>query len=351
MVEVADGEFRARFGPWLVATPLSNIEGAEQTGPYRMIKTAFSARLSLVDRGLTMATNADGGLCVRFREPVRGIDPLGLIRHPGLTVTVARPEDLRRALLEPLDADELESLSTGVTGEPPGAIVRRWLRWPVGMALATVRYLKLRGAVERRRVTRTGPPPRLTAPNEMGHDLQTIDGGVGPAYARTYRVEFHTADVDPERLLDLLIGDLNAASPTEVAEFVSRTSEVAEGEPGQEFVVRMPGPWAATVRLVDRTPTSFRLATLPGHMEAGQIEFSIGHVQSDGSTSEEGPMFFEIRSVARSADRPFGLLYEQLWFASEMQLHMWVHLCLRVVELAGGTQIGKVQAQTVRYAR
>jgi hypothetical protein len=28
------------------------------------------------------------------------------------------------------------------------------------------------------------------------------------------------------------------------------------------------------VRVAERTPTSFRLATLKGHMEAGQIEFS-----------------------------------------------------------------------------
>ena len=46
-------------------------------------------------------------MCVRFRggggsEPVRGIEPTGLLRHPGLTVTVAQPEllvaSLRRAI-------------------------------------------------------------------------------------------------------------------------------------------------------------------------------------------------------------------------------------------------------------
>ena len=44
-------------------------------------------------------------------------------------------------------------------------------------------------------------------------------------------------------------------------------------EVGDEYVVRMPGPWDGPVRVVEVTPTSFRLATLDGHLEAGQIEF------------------------------------------------------------------------------
>ncbi|HUR47933.1 MAG TPA: hypothetical protein VMY88_00180 [Acidimicrobiales bacterium] len=350
MVEVSEGEFRARFGPWVVVTPLSNIAGAEQTGPYAVLKTVLSARLSLVDRGLTMATNADGGLCVRFREPVRGIDPLGLIRHPGLTVTVARPDELRKALLEPLDDQELEDLSTGVTGESPWAIARRWMRWPVGMAVAVARYASLLRAMERTTVKRGGPHPELSPPADTA-DLQPIETGVGPAYERIYRVVFEAPGATPEQLLDQIVQDLNAVSPTEVAEFVSRTSEPAEADLGQEYVVRMPGPWDAVVRLIDRSPTSFRLATLKGHMEAGQIEFRTGHVEPATSTSSTAPLYFEVRSVARSANRPFGLLYEKLWFASEMQMHMWVHLCTRVIELAGGKRIGKVQVQTVRYAR
>jgi hypothetical protein len=51
--------------------------------------TIGPAHLSFTDRGLTMATNGDRGVCIRFREPVAGIEPTGRIRHPGLTVTVA----------------------------------------------------------------------------------------------------------------------------------------------------------------------------------------------------------------------------------------------------------------------
>lgn len=59
------------------------------TGPYRFVKTAGPAHLSLTDRGLTFATNGDRGVCLAMVEPVRGIDLFGLLPHPNLTLTVA----------------------------------------------------------------------------------------------------------------------------------------------------------------------------------------------------------------------------------------------------------------------
>jgi hypothetical protein len=94
-----DEVLRARFGPWSVTTPFRNIEDVRVTGPYRVQKTAGPAHVSLVDRGLTFATNDARGVCICFRTPVRGIDPVGVVRHPALTVTVADPDALRRELL------------------------------------------------------------------------------------------------------------------------------------------------------------------------------------------------------------------------------------------------------------
>jgi hypothetical protein len=99
-VDVGDGKFAARFGPWRVATPLTNVKGVAVTGPYHFIKTAGPARFAITDRGLTFATNNRRGVLVLFREPVRGLDPLGLIRHPELTVTVADVEGLADTLRE-----------------------------------------------------------------------------------------------------------------------------------------------------------------------------------------------------------------------------------------------------------
>ena len=97
-VRVTEEQLDARFGPWRVRTPLANISATERTGPYTLAKTAGPAHLSMADRGITFATNGEAGLCMRFIEPVTGIDPFRLIRHPGLTVTVADVEGLERLL-------------------------------------------------------------------------------------------------------------------------------------------------------------------------------------------------------------------------------------------------------------
>ncbi len=97
-VEVEAGQLRARFGLWRLATPLANVEGTEVTGPYVAFKTIGPAHLSLADRGLTFSTNSRRGLCIRFAEPVPGIEPTGRLRHPALTVTVADVDGLAATL-------------------------------------------------------------------------------------------------------------------------------------------------------------------------------------------------------------------------------------------------------------
>lgn len=97
-VELLDEEVVARFGPWCVRTPVGNVSGTTVTGGYAWPKVIGPAHLSLSDRGLTFATNPDEGVCLSFRRPVRGMDPLGLLRHPALTVTVADTAGLVTAL-------------------------------------------------------------------------------------------------------------------------------------------------------------------------------------------------------------------------------------------------------------
>jgi hypothetical protein len=98
-VDVGEEELEARFGPWRVRTLVSNVAGAEATGPYAFFKTAGPARLAVTDRGLTFASNGDRGACLSFSTPVAGIDPFGLIRHPELTVTVLDVDGLIEALV------------------------------------------------------------------------------------------------------------------------------------------------------------------------------------------------------------------------------------------------------------
>ena len=97
-VAVTDTELLVHFGPWRLRTPLSNVAGTQVTGDYAWHRTAGPAHLSLTDRGVTFATNSRQGVCVSFVDPVRAIEPTGMLRHPGATVTVADPEALAAAL-------------------------------------------------------------------------------------------------------------------------------------------------------------------------------------------------------------------------------------------------------------
>ena len=97
-VRITDDELLVRFGRWRLRTPRANITGTQVTGGYAWYRTAGPPHLSLTDRGVTFATNARRGLCVSFAEPVRGIEPTGLLRHPAATLTVADPEALAAAL-------------------------------------------------------------------------------------------------------------------------------------------------------------------------------------------------------------------------------------------------------------
>lgn len=89
VIRVDENDLWVRFGLWSVRTALTNVIGCELSGPYGFAKVAGPARLSFADKGLTFATNRRAGVCLQFATPIRGIDPLGLIRHPGLTLTPA----------------------------------------------------------------------------------------------------------------------------------------------------------------------------------------------------------------------------------------------------------------------
>jgi hypothetical protein len=92
------------------------------------------------------------------------------------------------------------------------------------------------------------------------------------------------------------------------------------------------------VRVTRRDATSFQLATLDGHLEAGQIEF---RAAADGDA-----LRFEIESRARAGDRLADILYNRLRLAKEIQLNMWSHFCVRAAALAGGRPQGGITIRT-----
>jgi len=96
-VTVTSSELVVRFGPWSAETRLDNIADVCVTEGYRWHR-AIGARYSLADGGATFGSNTDGGVCTRFVDPVPALAPFGLVRHPGLTVTVEDPAALAALL-------------------------------------------------------------------------------------------------------------------------------------------------------------------------------------------------------------------------------------------------------------
>lgn len=97
-VDLGAESLSVRFGLWTLRTPLANVAGVERTGGFAFLKTAGPPHLSFTDRGITFATNGDDAVCLRFHQPVPGIDPTGRIRHPGATLTVAEVDDFASAV-------------------------------------------------------------------------------------------------------------------------------------------------------------------------------------------------------------------------------------------------------------
>jgi hypothetical protein len=181
-------------------------------------------------------------------------------------------------------------------------------------------------------------PPAL--PDQVDTDeIIGPEQGHGPLFHRRYRTRIRDAQRAPQELWQALTADLNRAAPTKFARFQKLYGERKALQPGDEYVVRMPGPWDGPVRVIDLQPRSFRLATLTGHLEAGQIEFRLTEGELTG---------FEIESWARSADRLSNLLYHRLRMAKEVQLHMWTSFLEGATALAGGTMSGGVDIDTQR---
>ena len=97
------------------------------------------------------------------------------------------------------------------------------------------------------------------------------------------------------------------------------------------------------MRVIDLGRRSFRLATLAGHLEAGQIEFR--------TWPERKLLVFEIESWARSSTPVVDLLYHRLRMAKEVQAHMWISFLERVVDLSGGRMTEGVEIETERIER
>ena len=216
-------------------------------------------------------------------------------------------------------------------------------RWPLGVLVTGWDYLwrttPMHRSDEPGSASDDMPPPLPPATDRT--DVQGVQDGVGPLMHRTFTIRVREAELDAEQLIATFAGKPNRAAPTALATFVKLRGEEGELCVGDEFTVRMPGPWDGPVRTVEVQPASFSFVTLDGHLEAGRIRFSARNV---------GPGRLEIRieAWARGGNRLSYLLFDRLPLNKEVQLHMWTSVLEQLADLSGGRRDGLVDITTKR---
>lgn len=205
-----------------------------------------------------------------------------------------------------------------------------------------VLWLWQRWAFSTRSVTRERDylpaPPVPDAP-----DVQHEEDGDGPRFHRRYRVDIAQTTKSPEDLVACIGRDIQAFVPEEIAVFQKTIGAAGSLADGDRFDIKIRSPWNGPVRVVETSPTSFALATLDGHLEAGLIRFSA----ADHPTAP-GALRFTIESWARSADAFVDFVYDDLGIAKKAQEGMWTFFCNRVAETCGGEQMGEIEVLTER---
>lgn len=213
------------------------------------------------------------------------------------------------------------------------------LRWFLGVALVSWRYMWQTIPLHRTEDVGELPeePPRI--PDQLvDDDLQRDRDGVGALFHRQFLVDIVGARLAPEELMAAVVGDFKRFVPWEVVGIRRPENEAHALRVGEDFVVELPGPWDGPVRVVHADATSLRLATLRGHLEAGQVQF---HARSDGALLE-----FRIDAWARPHTWLVNMLYAHLRLAKEIQLNMWVRFCRMAAVTAGGRAADGIHIRT-----
>jgi hypothetical protein len=212
------------------------------------------------------------------------------------------------------------------------------LRWPVGVTLTAWRYLWRTTPIYRDEVASDLSDIPTETIVDGGEGVQALDDGQGDMFRRRYRTRIEAARYSASELIAFVAADPNRVAPSEFATFQKTRGAEGAMAIGDEYVVRMAGPWDGPVRVSEREHQSFKLLTLDGHLEAGQIEFR--------AAERDDQIVFEIESLARSRDRLTDFLYDRLRISKEVQLHMWTSTLERVVELSGGTMVNGIEIHT-----
>lgn len=171
--------------------------------------------------------------------------------------------------------------------------------------------------------------------------VQYIRDGHGPLFVRRYTVNISNSVLSAEELFHKITTQIDDFSAGELAGFEKTVGDADRLVVGDEFLVRISGPWNGPVRVSQVTADSFSFVTLEDHLEAGEIQFSL-------RARDDKPevLQFRIQSVSRSKDAIVDIAYEKLKAAQIAQTSMWGFFCTKVVEFSGGEQVGDIEIAT-----
>ena len=187
------------------------------------------------------------------------------------------------------------------------------------------------------------PEPPVTAEPPGERDIQREEDGVGARFHRRYEVDVEKTTKSPVELIRCIGENIQAYVPDELATFEKSTGVEGQLAIGDEYDIHIRSPWDGPVRVVEAEPTRFTLATLDGHMEAGQIRFeAVEH------PTVPDALRFSIESWARSRDGAVDFVYDELGLAKKAQQAMWTFFCERVADDCGGQKMEEVRVLTER---
>ena len=158
---------------------------------------------------------------------------------------------------------------------------------------------------------------------------QTKNDGYGPLYHRIYSVPVLGSLGSALQVMQQVQTRLNEFSPQALARFEKVKGSANQLLVGDEFQIHITGPWNGPVRVSEVSERQFRLVTLQGHLEAGQIRFSILQAKTDDG------IYFEIESLARSRDAIVDFVYDKLQIAKLAQTEMWTYFCQEFADRVG----------------
>ncbi|MFD2718021.1 DUF1990 family protein [Hymenobacter monticola] len=167
--------------------------------------------------------------------------------------------------------------------------------------------------------------------------------GSGPLLERRYFIDVARPRLTPAQLMAEVQADVPRFSPGVLADFKKKDGD-DDLKAGDEFSIKILGPWNGCVRVTDVSATAFEFITLEGHPEAGRIRFETHYL-------DERPdvLRFEIRSSARSRDGLVAFAYDTIGGGKLLQEATWTEFCQRVAEASGGQALGNVVVETFRH--